>query len=268
MRAVGYARVSSDEQKKKHTIQPQLTIIEEYSNQKKYDFIKGYIDDGKSGTKERGRKIHLILEDAKNDLFDILLIVKWDRLYRNLLEQLQFLKELESLGKKVYAIQDTNESLSRDIVSRINQEESERNSERTKRGLQGKIRQGIFQSRLKGYVKFKTPKSNKQKIKVDDVWGSRVTEAVNLYEQNVPWKDISKTTRLSWTTFVRIIHRPEYTSYVTDGEKRYPIAYPPLFTEKSRTQCLLRYWKEAKKKRDMTDTEFEQLRKEKIQELV
>lgn len=86
-----YCRVSSDDQRKRETIDNQVDILHAYSEMKE-DWIicNEYLDDGISGTiafEERPAGKRLI-EDAKKGLFDAILVYRIDRFGRDTLKSI------------------------------------------------------------------------------------------------------------------------------------------------------------------------------------
>lgn len=110
-RVVIYCRVSSEEQKKKDTIEGQLETLRTYldNNKDKYTLVREYLDNGVTGTlsfkdREGGKKL---LEDAVNlHDFDSILIYKIDRLARDTLVSLNAIEEITKLGLEVISLSE------------------------------------------------------------------------------------------------------------------------------------------------------------------
>ncbi|WP_400162875.1 recombinase family protein [Brevibacillus sp. TJ4] len=103
MRLAVYARVSSDDQAERGTIENQLEFARKYADLHQLQVIKWYKDDGVTGTipleaRPVGREL---LEEAKNGEFDLLLIYRLDRLGRSARIILNSVHELESHGVKI-----------------------------------------------------------------------------------------------------------------------------------------------------------------------
>src|SRR5215213_271247 len=82
-----YLRVSSDEQRERESIKTQREFFEQYCELYGLEVAETYADDGVSGTiplRERpeGRRL---LEDARAEKFETLLVYRLDRLGRSLL---------------------------------------------------------------------------------------------------------------------------------------------------------------------------------------
>lgn len=98
-----YARVSSEDQQERGTIENQLDFARKYCDLHQLEIFDWYKDDGVTGTlplesRESGKRL---LEDAKAGLFDMLLIYKLDRLGRSARIILNGVYELEQYGVKI-----------------------------------------------------------------------------------------------------------------------------------------------------------------------
>lgn len=103
MRAGIYARVSSEDQQERGTIENQIEFAKKYCDLHEIQIEKWYLDDGISGTislemREAAKKM---LEDAKEKKFDLLLIYRLDRLGRSARIILNAVYELEQHGIKI-----------------------------------------------------------------------------------------------------------------------------------------------------------------------
>jgi len=98
-----YARVSSDDQAERGTIENQLEFARKYADLHQLEVVKWYKDDGVTGTipleaRPAGQEL---LEDAKNGQIDLLLIYRLDRLGRSARIILNAVHELEGHGVKI-----------------------------------------------------------------------------------------------------------------------------------------------------------------------
>ncbi|WP_429844561.1 recombinase family protein [Brevibacillus sp. FIR094] len=103
VRLAVYARVSSDDQAERGTIENQLEFARKYADLHQLEIVKWYKDDGVTGTipleaRPAGREL---LQDAKNGIIDLLLIYRLDRLGRSARIILNSVHELESDGVKI-----------------------------------------------------------------------------------------------------------------------------------------------------------------------
>lgn len=103
MKAAVYARVSSEDQQERRTIETQLEFASKYCDLHKIDVVEWYQDDGVSGTipledRDAGARL---LADAKDGKFQLLLVYKLDRLGRSARVILNAVHELEQTGVKI-----------------------------------------------------------------------------------------------------------------------------------------------------------------------
>jgi site-specific DNA recombinase len=137
-----YARVSSDEQAEKQTIQAQVTFLRNYVNLYSLDIYAEYLDDGVTGTiplheRPQGKKL---LRDAQLHKFDSVIFYKVDRLSRSLKHLLTAHDTLAEFGVSLKSASepfDTSTAIGRFIMAMLgSMAELERENilERTKQG--------------------------------------------------------------------------------------------------------------------------------------
>jgi len=79
-----YARVSTDKQKAKQTIDSQLSTLPKYAEENDYKVVETYVDDGLSGSTIQGRPaFSQLLEDCAKGIFQAILVVEHNRLTRS-----------------------------------------------------------------------------------------------------------------------------------------------------------------------------------------
>lgn len=96
-----YARVSTDEQGKKHSIEAQIDILRNYAEVNGYKIYKEYIDPGYSGTGDDRPGYQELLKDALKGKFECILIYKIDRLFRSTRQLLNVVYDLEQINVAV-----------------------------------------------------------------------------------------------------------------------------------------------------------------------
>lgn len=106
MRAVIYARVSSQAQKERLTIKSQLSTLPAFVASRGWDLVGRYIDDGRSastGTMETREAFGRLLADAAAGIFDVVVAVEDDRLTRSedVLERLEIYGRFKRAGVKL-----------------------------------------------------------------------------------------------------------------------------------------------------------------------
>ncbi len=98
MKAALYARVSTEEQTQNFSIENQLEQLHNYCQHHGYQVFKEYVDAGWSGAIIERPALGMLLNDAGARLFDMVLVYKLDRLFRNNRHMYNTLAELEELG--------------------------------------------------------------------------------------------------------------------------------------------------------------------------
>lgn len=101
MRAVLYARVSTEEQLESWSIPAQIREFEDYCHQKGWQVIDIYKEEGKSARSdsiEKRTQFRRLLDDCRNRDFDVVVVHSLDRWSRNLSVTLQSFKQLADQG--------------------------------------------------------------------------------------------------------------------------------------------------------------------------
>lgn len=150
--AVGYIRVSTDTQAEKGMgLEIQKESIQKYTKGLKLNLAKIYEDAGISGASLERPALLELLADAKRGLFKKAIILRLDRLARDLFGQLFIEKELEVAGIELISISepdlgknDPNSKLFRQIKGAFAQYEKSIITIRLKTGRLMKVKNGGF----------------------------------------------------------------------------------------------------------------------------
>ena len=89
-----YARVSTADQ----TVDPQVDVLREYARNRGRTVVEEYLDEGISGARDRRPALDRLMADARRRRFDLLAIVKLDRLARSVRHLTALAAELDALG--------------------------------------------------------------------------------------------------------------------------------------------------------------------------
>src|ERR1041385_6615749 len=100
MRAVIYARVSSERQEKEHTIGSQLEALRVYAAKNGMEVVEEFTDEGYSGARLDRPALDRMRDMAERRGFEVLLTYCTDRLARKFVLQALILDELERFGVK------------------------------------------------------------------------------------------------------------------------------------------------------------------------
>ena len=107
LRAVGYRRVSSQEQTEGHSLDAQTTHIQTFVQSQGWNLIQLYTDAGISAKKGSHRPaFEQMLKDARKGLFDVVVVDKIDRFYRHLGGLLTTLDQFNSMGVSLASVQE------------------------------------------------------------------------------------------------------------------------------------------------------------------
>lgn len=143
MRAALYVRVSTDEQAMEgYSLDAQKAILHDYCISEDWEVVDVYEDDGFSGTNIKRPAYQRMI--AEHDRWDVILVLKMDRIHRNSRNFMFMMEELDRYGKKFVSCMealDTTNALGRfvvDMIQRLAQLESEQIGERTYIGMKEK----------------------------------------------------------------------------------------------------------------------------------
>jgi DNA invertase Pin-like site-specific DNA recombinase len=141
--------VSSDKQAKEgDSIPAQLDALNKYANERKYEIIGTFVDDGISGTKSDRDELQKLLSLVEQDKVDIIIFTKLDRWFRSIRHYINTQVLLDAHGVNWTAIwepiYDTTTPQGRLIVNQmmsIAQFEAEQTGQRVRQVQEHKLRQ-------------------------------------------------------------------------------------------------------------------------------
>ena len=103
IRAASYARFSSSNQREE-SIDAQQRAIYKYMAEKRYTPVGDYVDEALTGTNTDRPGFKRMLEDAKNGLFDVLVVHKMDRFSRSVYDTLDVERRLAIYGVHIESV--------------------------------------------------------------------------------------------------------------------------------------------------------------------
>lgn len=223
-----YARVSTESDEQLNSLDNQISFFENFiKSNKNWTYVKGYIDEGISGSTVKKRKKFLqMIEDAKSGYFDLIVTKEVSRFSRNLSDSIKYTQELlandvgvyfQSNGINTY---DPNSEFILNMMGSVAQEEVKRLSSRVKWGQKEAIKKGrVLGSTITGYkkddAKLVIVEEEAKKIrKIFELYASGKygfyklamelhKQGINNYKGNIYDKD----------TLKRIIQNPKYKGY-------------------------------------------------------
>lgn len=143
MRAAIYVRVSTEEQAAEgYSIEAQKELLQDYCLVEGWEVAGVYEDDGFSGRNDKRPAYRRMMSEM--DLWDVVVVIKMDRIHRNSRNFMSMMDTLTKHGKMFVSSSealDTTNALGRfvvDMIQRLAQLESEQIGERTYMGMREK----------------------------------------------------------------------------------------------------------------------------------
>ncbi|MCB9800476.1 MAG: recombinase family protein [Candidatus Omnitrophica bacterium] len=145
-----YARVSTEEQTENFSLGAQLELLRKHAEEHRYHVIDEYVDGGYSGTSSNRPAFQRMLNDARERKFQIILVYRLDRFFRNNRALLTVSEELEQFDIGIKSLTepfDTSNHLGKFILSlfgSLAQLERDTFMERSKMGRLRRAREGYY----------------------------------------------------------------------------------------------------------------------------
>ena len=183
VKAVGYIRISTNEDKQKYGFAVQLNAIRDYCRKHRLELVKVY-KDTKSGKSLFRPGIQKLLTEKEN--FQVLVIFKLDRLSRSVLDLLKLLRE-ELIGKEIVFIDEGIDQRTKEGRLFLTQLASFAEYEREL--IVSRIKNGLAEAKRKGVKLGAEPKYHQ--------YGKKVKE---LRSQRKTWKQICERLGINYRT--------------------------------------------------------------------
>ena len=229
-----YARVSTEKEEQINSLENQVAFFEDYIRKNSnWTFIKGYIDEGISGTTSLKRENFMkMIEDGKNKKFDLIVAKEVSRFSRDTIDSLLYTRKLLEYDVCVYFLSDNIVTASNDgelrltIMSSMTQDEVRKISERTKFGFKRALEKGtvLGTDNIWGY------KKEKGKLVIDKEEAPLIKNIFETYanDSKIGLKKLSMELKkqgyynrngnpIHQNTLKRIIQNPKYKGYYTGG---------------------------------------------------
>ena len=249
-KAALYTRVSTEDQAKEgFSLDAQLDKLRSYCKARDWAIFKEYVDDGYSGRNTKRPAYKQLLKDI--DKWDMLLVIKMDRIHRNSKNFMLMMEDLKKFEKEFVSMTeslDTSTAMGRfvmDIIQRIAQLESEQIGERVYDGMAQKARTNS------GALGFNIPYgydygnneltvNKKESTIVKDIFSMYIDGysmnkiASYLNDNNIPTKK-NKIWRSQ--TISKILKNPLYCGTFHWGDYEHDHVYPKIISEKIFDKC-------------------------------
>ena len=193
-----YVRVSTDNEDQLNSYESQINhYTGVIKNNKEWNFIRIYADEGISGTQIKNRtQFQRMIEDCKNGKIDVIIAKSISRFARNTVDTLNNVRLLRELNVDVYFEKENIHTLKMDsemfltLYSAFAQAESESTSMNVKMGYRAKMKRGepVGGAKCYGYIWDK----NEKKLIVDPEASKVVKYIFKLYLEGYGSYRISK----------------------------------------------------------------------------
>ena len=202
-----YARYSDSKQDDGYSIEYQMSECQDYLNQNGLTLTKPYIDQAVTGTKVAGREaFHELIHDVKNELIDIVVVYKFNRIFRNAYESHKYRKLFKKHNVRLISItqlMDDETSAGRlmiNVLADIDQFQSETISDFVKSSMREMAKQGYFTGGTVPYgykleTVFDNGKKKKKKYVPDEFEREVVQRLFELYADNYSLKYLQDYTK-------------------------------------------------------------------------
>lgn len=102
LRSAVYIRYSSENQRDGYSIEYQMDECKKYIDDQGFEFIQAYIDEAVTGkTADNRTAFFELLADVKKGLYDVVIVYKYSRFARNLMEARIYHHQIEKAGAKL-----------------------------------------------------------------------------------------------------------------------------------------------------------------------
>lgn len=210
MRAALYSRVSTVGQgeEDRASIPEQICRIEKYCDERGYSIADRYVDIGFPGASSKRPHFQRMLNDAKNNRFDVIVCWKADRLSRGMYPAAALMELIEPLGIGLEAVEEHLDMNYFAILAVVGKMEIDNIRARTQMGHEGRAKKGKMEGRAPfGYLYGK----ESGHYEVYEKEAGIVQWIFDLYTQGVPVTQIvaklnllqiptKDNSRFGWTT--------------------------------------------------------------------
>ena len=202
-----YGRYSDNNQDGGYSIEYQLSECQDYLNKQGLSLTKTYIDEAITGTKVAGREaFHELIHDVKNGLIDVIVVYKFNRLFRNAYESHKYRKLFKKHGVRLISVtqlMDDDTSAGRlmiNVLADIDQFQSETISDFVKSSMREMAKQGYFTGGTVPYgykldTVFDNGKKKKKKYVPDEFEKDVVNKLYELYADGYSLKYLQDYTK-------------------------------------------------------------------------
>ncbi|HLD38270.1 MAG TPA: recombinase family protein [Candidatus Nanoarchaeia archaeon] len=228
-----YSRVSTEEQAKEGlSVDAQIDKCESFCKARGWEVFKVYKDSGFSAGSLNRPALELLLRDAEDKRFNIILVYKIDRFSRKLKDLITILEDLKMKGINFTSVTeqiDTTSAMGEaffQIIGVFAQLERGMVKERVQLSFDRKINLGEVLYRAPfGYIY-----QNKKLVKHPEN-AEKVKEIFEMWNAGINYKEICKKFDISPSTCYQILRNPIYIGKIKYKGNLYPGKHPVLIDD-------------------------------------
>jgi DNA invertase Pin-like site-specific DNA recombinase len=244
LRTAIYTRVSTEDQAKEgFSLDAQLDRLRAYCKSREWIISGEYVDDGYSGRNTKRPAYTKMMEEMDN--WDMLLVIKMDRIHRNSKNFMLMMEKLNKLEKGFTSMTeslDTSTAMGRfvmDIIQRIAQLESEQIGERVYIGMEQKAKTngGILGFNIPygyDYINGELKINEYERINVEKIFGLYVDGlSMKKIAEHLNSKKIPTKKNKTWgaETVSKILKNPLYCGKFHWENYTHSEVYPAIIDE-------------------------------------
>ena len=230
-----YSRVSTEEQAREGlSVDAQIDKCKAFCEARDWKIFKIYKDAGYSAGTLNRPALELLLRDANEKKFNIILVYKIDRFSRKLKDLIMILEELKEKGINFTSVTeqiDTTSAMGEaffQIIGVFAQLERGMVKERVELAFDRKIKLGEVLYRAPfGYT------YQNKKLVPDPEDALKIKEIFEMWANGVDYKEIAKKFNLSNSTLYQIIKNPIYLGKIKYKGELYKGKHRPLITQET-----------------------------------
>lgn len=254
MNIAAYCRVSTDKSDQLNSLEAQKKFFAEFTERNGHNLVRLYADEGISGTKIKNRKeFQKLMRDAKQGLFDMVVVKDISRFARNTVDFLQSIRVLKALGIETTFLTANmtvlgNSEFVLTIFGALAQEESANTSKRVKFGKKMNAEKGRVPNIVYGYDKtigdYFNLEINKEEARnvrqiykwyIDEGYGAaKIANMLN--EQGIKTK---RNCAWSQNAICRILTNELYTGKIINGKEEVEDFLTGVRTTKEESEWLI-----------------------------
>lgn len=249
-----YCRVSTDKSDQLNSLEAQKKFFAEFTERNGHNLVRLYADEGISGTKIKNRKeFQRLMRDAKQGLFEMVVVKDISRFARNTVDFLQSIRALKALGIETTFLTANmtvlgNSEFVLTIFGALAQEESANTSKRVKFGKKLNAEKGRVPNIVYGYDKtigdYFNLEINKEEARIvreiykwyiDEGYGAaKIANMLN--EQGIKTK---RNCAWSQNAICRILTNELYTGKIINGKEEVEDFLTGVRTTKDESEWLI-----------------------------